>query len=150
MTPTAGGAGTVGPPRSRAALAATTGFVGLAGLELALALGAPLGQFAMGGAYTQLTTRLRVAAAILALFWPLAALVVLRRGGYPIVPIPPGVARCGTWGLVALLGLGVLMNLASPSRWERLLMTPFAATLLALCLIVARSRTETDEQPQPR
>jgi hypothetical protein len=40
--------------------------------------------------------------------------------------------------LVGLLSLGVLMNLASSSDWERFLQAPIAAVLAALCLVVAR------------
>ena len=73
-----------------------------------------------------------------ALFWPLAALVVLRRGGYRVPLISTRVSRAGTWVLVGLLSLGVLMNLASSSDWERFLQAPIAAVLAALCLVVAR------------
>ena len=40
--------------RSKAAVAAAAGFTGFAVFELALALGAPLGRAAMGGAHTYL------------------------------------------------------------------------------------------------
>jgi len=126
------------PAPARAAVAAAAGFIGLAGLELALAFGAPLGRAAMGGGHTVLPTGLRVVASVVAAFWPAAALVVLRRGGYRVAPIPFGVARAGTWVLVRLLGLGVVMNLASRSPWERYLQAPIAAVLAALCVGVAR------------
>ena len=71
-------------------------------------------------------------------FWPLAALVVLRRGGYRVPLISLRVSRAGTWVLVGLLSLGVLMNLASSSDWERFLQAPLAAVLAVLCLVVAR------------
>ena len=38
-----------------------------------------------------------------------------------------------------LLTLGVLMNLASSSDWERYLQAPIAAVMAALCFRVARS-----------
>jgi hypothetical protein len=47
--------------------------------------------------------------------------------------------------LTGLLSLGVLMNLASPSGWERFLQAPITATLATLCLIVARSRPQPTE-----
>jgi hypothetical protein len=127
---------------SRAAIAAAAGFIGLAAFELALALGAPLGRAAMGGTHTYLPTGLRIVSAVAAVFWPLAALVVLRRGGYRVPLISPRIARAGTWILVGLLSLGVLMNLASASNWERFLQAPIAAILATLCLVVARSRSE--------
>ena len=138
------------PARSPAGAAAAAGFIGLAGFELALALGAPLGRAAMGGTHTYLPAGLRIVAGFATLFWPLAALVVLRRGGYRVPLISLRVARAGTWVLVGLLSLGVLMNLASSSDWERFLQAPFAAVLAALCLVVARgpsgaARAATDQ-----
>ena len=126
------------PTRSPAAAAAAAGFIGLAGFELALALGAPLGRAAMGGTHTYLPAGLRIVSGIATLLWPLAALVVLRRGGYRVPLISARVSRTGTWVLVGLLSLGVLMNLASSSDWERFLQAPIAAVLAALCLVVAR------------
>ena len=49
------------------------------------------------------------------------------------------VARAGTRALAVLLTLGVLMNLASSSDWERYLQAPIAAVMAALCFRVARS-----------
>jgi MFS family permease len=129
--------------RSKAAVAAAAGFTGFAAFELALAAGAPLGRAAMGGAHTYLSGGLRLVSALAVVVWLLAALVVLRRGGYRVPLISARVSRTGTWVLTGLLGLGVLLNLASPSGWERYLQAPITAILAALCLIVARSR------PQP-
>jgi hypothetical protein len=126
------------PTRSPAAAAAAAGFIGLAGFELALTLGAPLGRAAMGGTHTYLPAGLRIVSGIATLLWPLAALVVLGRGGYRVPLISLRVSRAGTWVLVGLLSLGVLMNLASSSDWERFLQAPIAAVLAALCLVVAR------------
>jgi hypothetical protein len=124
--------------RSRAAVAAAIGFIGLAIFQLALALGAPLGRAAWGGYQTHLSTGLRVASGVAVVFWSLMALMVLRRGGYRVLPFSFQVSRVGTWLLFGLLCLGVLMNLASRSDWERYLQAPIAATLAVLCFIVAR------------
>ena len=126
------------------AVAAGIALVGIAGFEVALAAGAPLGHAAYGGAHAQLTPGLRVASGVAALFWLLAALVVLGRGGYRIAPIPWQVSRYGTWILIGLLATGTLMNLASPSNWERYLQAPIALTTALLCLLAARTAT-----PQP-
>ena len=128
--------------RSKAAAAAAAGFTGLAAFELALAIGAPLGRAAMGGAHTYLPAGLRIVSALAVVVWLLAALVVLRRGGYRVPLISARVSRAGTWVLTGLLSLGVLLNLASPSGWERFLQAPIAALLATLCLIVARSRPQ--------
>ena len=129
--------------RSTAAAAAAAAFTGYAVFQLALALGAPLGRAAFGGAHTHLSPGLRLVSASAVLIWLLAALVVLRRGGYRVPLISASASRAGTWALTGLLTLGTLINLASPSGWERLLQAPFAAILATLCLTVARSR------PQP-
>jgi hypothetical protein len=136
--------------RSKAAAAAAAGFTGFAVFQLALALGAPLGRAAMGGAHTYLPAGLRMVSAIAALIWLLAALVVLRRGGYRAPLISARAARAGTWVLAGSLSLGVLLNLASPSGWERFLQAPIAALLAALCLIVARSRPQAADLAENR
>jgi hypothetical protein len=116
---------------------AAVGFVCLAGFQVALASGAPWGSAAWGGGHDRLPRPLRIASAISAVVWLAAALLVLGRAGFSISPVPPEVARWGTWVLVGLLAAGALMNLASSSRWERFLMSPFALLLSALCLVAA-------------
>jgi hypothetical protein len=45
--------------------------------------------------------------------------------------------RWGTWGLVALLGISALLNVASQSAWENYLLAPMAVVLAVLCGVVA-------------
>jgi hypothetical protein len=116
---------------------AAVGFVLVAGFQVALALGIPWGRAAWGGAHDRLPRRLRIASAFAAGFWIAAAFLLLRGAGYEVSPLPLGVARWGTWVLFGLLALGALINLASRSRWERFLMSPVAALLSLLCLLVA-------------
>src|SRR5919106_6499883 len=89
------------PSRRPAAIAAAIGFVVIAGFQLAVALGAPLGRAAWGGAYERLPVSLRIASAIAVLVWSLAALIVLRRGGgllfFCFPPPPPGGGPGGAW-----------------------------------------------------
>jgi hypothetical protein len=120
-----------------AATAAAVGFVLVAGFQVALALGAPLGRAAWGGTRDRLPTGLRIASGFAAVVWIAAAFVVLGRGGHSLAPLPSGVGRVGTWVLFGLLALGAVMNLVSRSKWERFLMSPVAALLSVLCLIVA-------------
>lgn len=122
--------------RSAAAVAAV-GFVLVASFQAALALGAPWGKAAWGGAHERLPKQLRIASGLAVVLWLVAALVVLAGAGYDWSPIPPGVARWGTWVLFGGLVLGTLMNLASRSRLERMIQTPTAAILSILCLLVA-------------
>jgi len=126
------------PLRTRAAAAATAGFIAIAGFEIALALGAPLGRAAWGGAHVYLTEGLRIASVFAAAFWALAALVILARAGFRGTPVPFRASLWGAWVLTGVLALGALMNFASPSAWERFLQAPIALAMAVLCLIVAR------------
>src|SRR5918999_1371585 len=123
------------------AIAASVGFIAIAAFQLALALGAPFGRAAWGGAHEYLPTGLRIASAFSVGFWVLAALIVLGRAGYQVAPLPPIFTRWGTWILVGVLPLGALMKFASPSNWKRFLWGPVALILAALALVVARSAT---------
>jgi hypothetical protein len=117
----------------RAAQAATAGFAAQIAFQAALAAGAPLGEAAWGGSHTHLTTGQRVASAVAVFFWIGAIVVVRGRAA--------GRAerryRWGTWGLVVVLGISGLMNLASDSRWENFLLAPVALVLAGLCIVVA-------------
>jgi hypothetical protein len=122
-----------------AGVAAAVGFLVIAVFQVALALGAPLGRAAWGGANDRLPTRLRIASGIAAVVWVLAGIIVLGRVGIEVLPLPSAVYRWGTWVLVGLLLLGALVNFASRSAWERFLWGPFALLLAVLCFLVARS-----------
>jgi hypothetical protein len=132
----AGSQGERGPMR-RAAQAATIGFAALMVFQAALAAGAPLGDAAWGGAHAHLTTAERVGSAI-SVFIYLAAMLVARGRA---AGREERRYRWGIWALAALLGIAGVMNLASESRWENLLLAPVAVVLAALCLVVARGAT---------
>ena len=57
---------------------------------------------------------------------------MLARGGRNQVHLPAAVVRGGTWVIVVLLGVGVLMNVASSSPWERYGWGPFTLVLFRL------------------
>ena len=121
-----------------AAMAAAAGFLAMAAYQAAIALGAPLGGASWGGAYDgQLPIGLRIASGAAVGVYVLAALIVLGRGGFQGVPLPYGVLRWGTWALVGLMFVGMLMNLASSSGWERFGLGPVTLILGVLCLFVA-------------
>ncbi|WP_432987147.1 hypothetical protein [Dactylosporangium sp. CA-233914] len=127
------------PATRAAAIAAATGFAGIALFQLALAMGAPLGRAAWGGAISgQLPAGLRAASVLAMLIWSFAALVVLARVG--LGPLPPVAWTTWiTWILFGLLSLGTLMNVASSSPWERYFWGPYALVLAVLTLVVGRS-----------
>jgi hypothetical protein len=122
-----------------AAIIATAGLVAIAGFQLALALGAPLGRAAWGGSYDRLPAQLRVSSAVAVVVWLLAASIVLARANVLDLPLPREAITLGAWIVVVLLGLGAIVNFASRSPWERFGWGPFAAILAVLCALVAAS-----------
>jgi hypothetical protein len=128
----------------RAAVAATVGFAGLAGFQALLATGAPYGEAAWGGGDEgRLSPALRVGSALAIAVYALAAAVILRRAGVELPHVSRRVARVGSWVVSALMALGTLANLASPSPWERFLIGPVTLAVAGLCVVVSRG-------PRPR
>jgi hypothetical protein len=125
-------------PRTAAVIVAA-GLLLIAGFQLALALGAPLGRAAWGGSHDRLPTRLRRSSAVAVVIWVVATAIILARADYLSLPGPSQLVPAGTWVVVVLLGLGAIVNIASSSRWERFGWGPLAAVLAALGLIVATS-----------
>ncbi len=115
---------------------ATTGVILF---QVALALGAPWGAYAMGGVSPgRFPPRLRVAALIQALLLGVAIAIVLARAGLAF----PGLADWASvliWLVVALALVALVLNLASRSAGERRLWVPVAAVMLVSSLVVATS-----------
>ena len=122
-----------------AAVVASVGFLVIVAFQAALALGAPLGEAAWGGAHRRLPTPLRIGSAVAVAIWLLAAVIVLGRAGFELVSLPSGVERWGGWAVAGLLIVGAVMNAASSSRWERFGWAPLSAALVALTIVVAAS-----------
>jgi len=120
-----------------AAWVAAVELVGLACFQVLLALGVPLGHLAWGGAYTRLPAALRVASLASSVICALGAILVLERTGVIIVFDRPGAVRFIVWVLTILFGLSTIGNLTSKSKWEKRVMTPVAATLALMCLVVS-------------
>lgn len=124
--------------RSSALLfAALTGVV--IGFQLALALGAPWGEYAMGGAFPGAYPRpMRFAAAGQGVALGLVGLIVLARAGL-LLPSWRRTAAVLIWPVVLLLATSLILNLVTPSPMERLVWAPVAALLLLSSLRVALS-----------
>src|SRR5687768_12702235 len=109
--------------------------------QIALAAGAPWGEFAMGGAFPgQFPPELRVAAMVQAMLLAGMAAVVLARAGL----ILPGWSRSSRWLIwfvVAFAVVSLILNLITPSARERLIWAPIAFFLLLSSAIVAFSRS---------
>ena len=110
---------------------------GLAVFQLLLAVGAPLGRFAWGGQHRVLPASLRRGSIAALVVYGIFAMLVLTRAGLVSVRLPEEVVTVATWATAVYLLVGVVMNLASPSRPERMVMAPVSALLFALCLMVA-------------
>ena len=107
--------------------------------QLALALGAPWGEMAMGGKYPgRFPPKMRVAALIQLLLLLLVALVVLVRAGL-VFDEYFEISKSAAWFVVALFVVSTFLNVITPSKKERMMGAPIAIILLACSLIVARS-----------
>jgi hypothetical protein len=105
--------------------------------QLGLALGAPWGAYAMGGAVPgRLPPRLRIAVLVQALIVAGLALVVLSDA--ELVPVSlPGDVPWLVWLAVGFSALSVVFNAITRSRVERRLWLPVAVAMLVSSLVVA-------------
>lgn len=105
--------------------------------QLALALGAPWGAYAMGGAFPgRLPPKVRLAALAQAILLGLMAAVVLSRAGLVL----PGWSQASvwlTWVIVAFAAISILLNTITPSAGERRLWLPVTLVLVVSSLTVA-------------
>ena len=110
--------------------------VGAVAFQLALALGAPWGSYAMGGRFPgKFPPAMRVAAVVQALLLGLFAGVVMVRAA--LLPGWPLVAEWPIWVVVAFSTVSLVLNTITPSARERRIWMPVALLLLASSLTVA-------------
>jgi hypothetical protein len=113
------------PQTARAvAIATAIGLAIIAAFQVALALGVPWGRAAYGGTSATLPPELRVASAVAAMVWLLAAAVVLGRAGHWGSARWSAAFGWGTWLVAGLLGLGAIVNFASSSPLGALRLGP--------------------------
>lgn len=110
---------------------------GLAIFQLALALGAPLGRFAWGGAHERLPKNLRIGSIIAIAIYAAFAVIALDCAGLLDILPSAAIANVGIWVIVAYLALGAVMNAISRAKPERFVMTPLALVLCALATVIA-------------
>ena len=107
--------------------------------QLALALGAPWGEMAMGGKYPgRFPPTLRVAAVVQLLLLLFVALIVLVRAEIVFGEYLE-FSRSAVWFVVALLVVSSILNIVTPSKKERMFGAPIAIILLICSSIVAIS-----------
>jgi hypothetical protein len=122
-----------------AAIVYTIATAAVVGFQVALALGAPWGDRAMGGRYPgRFPPAMRVAAAVQAVVLALLALVVLDAGGVLSIGWVTALPWL-PWLPVVVAAVSLLMIAASRSPVERRTWVPVALVLLATSLIVALS-----------
>jgi hypothetical protein len=129
-------------PVATAAVGAAGVCLTFAGVQAALAAGAPLGEHVWGGTQDRvLPTGMRIVATGSAIALTAMATVVLRHAG--VVGRPAGWSGPATWTIAGFLALNTLGNLASSSRIERFAFgsaTAVGAGLTALVALGARGR----------
>lgn len=107
-------------------------------LYVALLLGKPFGEYAMGGKYKVIPKRNRMVFAVSILIQLYGIVALLQAGNVVQVGLPTGVARVSCYIFAVYLTLNVFMNAFSRSRKERWVMTPLSA-IVALCYWIVAS-----------
>lgn len=101
-------------------------------IYILIALGLPLGKFAMGGKYKIMPTKLRIAIAFSVLIQLFAILIILQAGGVLPTMLSMKITRMFCFIFAAYLSLNSLMNAFSNSKKEKYLATPLS-TITAVC-----------------
>ena len=98
--------------------------------QLALTCGAPWGHLAMGGRFPgRFPAALRVAAFLQAILLAFFAIIALSKARVVWVQYYD-MADNAIWGVAVVSGLSLIMNLVTPSKWERVLWAPVAGVML--------------------
>lgn len=103
--------------------------------QIALALGAPLGEAAWGGRYKNaLPAKLRIASAFSAVLLLFMITVVASKADR-IVMYPDNFTSTTLWVMAIYFGIGIVMNVVSRSKIERI-WSPYSAVLCLLCVLI--------------
>lgn len=105
--------------------------------QLALAAGMPWGHLAMGGKFPgRFPPAIRGVAVFQAALLVGLAVIVLARAELVLPQLRPA-AGWLIWSVVIFSAVGSLANLATPSKWERILWAPVTLLMLGCSLWVA-------------
>ncbi|WNQ14110.1 hypothetical protein MJA45_14150 [Paenibacillus aurantius] len=110
-------------------------FLCVAILYVFLALGFPLGEFAMGGKHKIMPRPMRAACAVSVLIQLLAIFFILQAGHVINVGFLNQAAKWVCYFFAVYLILNTVMNGMSPSRKEKMLMTPLSF-IAAICFLI--------------
>ena len=104
---------------------------------MALALGAPMGEFTLGGKFPgKLPNKMRLAALVQILVLFIFTITVVSKAGIAFEKFYDA-SRIGIWVVFAFFILGSILNLSSPSKKERMLMGPLNVIALVCTFMVA-------------
>jgi hypothetical protein len=110
---------------------------GVIAFQVALALGAPWGEYAMGGKFPgRYSSGMRVAALVQAIVLAILALVVVSAAGFAVPALDQALPWL-IWLAVAFSAVSVVLNSITPSAGERRIWVPVAVVMLATSLVVA-------------
>jgi hypothetical protein len=105
--------------------------------QVAVALRAPWGEYALGGRYWgSLPRQMRIAAVAQAALLAALAVVVLADAGIVVLSIAEALPSL-IWLVVAFSGVSLVLNTISPSPRERMIWAPVALVMLLASLVVA-------------
>lgn len=110
--------------------------IGLIVFQLLLIVGFPIGRFAWGGSHDVLPTKLRISSVVSILLYSIFALVILEKAQLIRLINNESFIHTSMWVFTVYFFIGVLMNGASRSKPERMVMTPVALVLAILYLTV--------------
>ena len=107
--------------------------------QLALVLGAPWGEYTMGGKFSgKLPLKIRIAVLLQLFVLILFSFIVLAKTQMAFQQYQ-NFGRIGMWVIVGFFVLGTILNLATPSKKERNLWGPVNVIALIISVIIALS-----------
>jgi hypothetical protein len=113
--------------------------LGVVAFQVALALGAPWGSYAMGGKFPgRYPPTMRVVALGQAALLAALAAVVLSKAGL-VLPAMSEALPSLIWLAVAFSAISVVLNAITPSSGERMVWVPVAVVMFVSSLVVALS-----------
>ena len=106
-------------------------------LYIALAFGAPLGEFALGGKYKTLPKKMRIICAESTLIQVLAIFVLLQLGDIFSIGFPHYFAKILGYLFSSYLLFNIFLNCKSKSKKEKYIMTPLSIIIFISFLITS-------------
>ena len=99
----------------------------VAGMEILLIIGLPLGELTMGGRHKVLPPMYRIFAASSVVLQLFGAAMILQGGGLMDMWFDGKVIKIICFVFAGFFAVNTIMNLISPSKKEKYVMTPLAA-----------------------